>query len=238
MPGIPLYPRDFRDDINQIKRDVKDAWTSANSRQPYTKIAASNIVISEGALDVKDGDGDTQVLVGKLTNGNYGIAAINDADELVELDTLAFGIRADNVSLFETTSSTSYTDLATVGPSVTVTIGTSGRAKLTLSASVQLTVPKVPANFIKAYGAYMSYVTTGTETRSGGDPSAVSIEWSVDTSSSGESSAAYTIQQQMSRVNYLHDLTPGVYVVTAKYKAFGLATNVEFGHRDLIVEPF
>ena len=46
MPGIPNYPKDMGTEWMNLKRQVKDAWTSSNSRTPYQKLAAGALAVS------------------------------------------------------------------------------------------------------------------------------------------------------------------------------------------------
>jgi hypothetical protein len=46
MPGIPLYPKDQGTEWMNLKQQVKNAFTSANARVPYQKIAASIVRIA------------------------------------------------------------------------------------------------------------------------------------------------------------------------------------------------
>lgn len=46
MPGIPNYPKDMGTEWMNLKRQVKDAFTSANSRVAYQKIAAGVLKVS------------------------------------------------------------------------------------------------------------------------------------------------------------------------------------------------
>lgn len=52
-------------------------------------------------------------------------------------ESYSFGMEAAEVSTLQSTGSATYTDLATVGPAVTVRIGSSRRARVIVSATVQ-----------------------------------------------------------------------------------------------------
>lgn len=84
-------------------------------------------------LQIYKDDGTRVVRIGELASGAEGIEVIDDTGNLVRVDTLAFGTRAASVATQESTSSSSYTNLATVGPQVTVPIGNSGRCVVILS---------------------------------------------------------------------------------------------------------
>lgn len=78
-----------------------------------------------------------QVRLGQLASG-YGLEALDASGNTVTLDKLAFQVQFAQVITAESTTSTTATDLATDGPSVTVTVGSSGRALVYAGAGVGL----------------------------------------------------------------------------------------------------
>ena len=66
----------------------------------------------------------------KLADLEQRVATLERVPRVPQITTTAVGIRTAVVTTFETTTSTSYADLATPGPEVTVTIGPSGRVFL------------------------------------------------------------------------------------------------------------
>lgn len=120
------------------------------------------------------------------------------------------------VATNETTTSTTFTDLATVGPAVTVTTG--ARALVIISSE----------SFISAGGSQSSTCRTGVAVSG-----ATSIAATDDTSvtRAGNSSDRY----QMSRVALFDTLTPGSNTFTLKYR---VSTGTgEFTRRNLAVLP-
>lgn len=76
MAGLPKYPKDMGTEWMQLKRDVKSAFTSANSRVPYGKIGAgvlrvlSSLTIEAGAfIKFVYQSGITGMIVGRHTGG-------------------------------------------------------------------------------------------------------------------------------------------------------------------------
>ena len=114
------------------------------------------------------------------------------------------------VATSQSTTSTSYTDLATSGPAVTVTTGT--KALVILSA-------KVNGN-ASGDTAFMSFAVSGATTISAADTIALG---SNDTSSARPYQSSFA-----TRVT----LTAGSNTFTAKYRA---ATNATFANREIIV---
>lgn len=182
---------------------------------------------------VFDADGNVKIIAGQLGDGSYGLAAVNDLGQLVDLAALAFGQRTAQVLTQEgTTDITDYIDLATVGPSVEVLIGQSGRCKVTITA--QLNYSTVTANTV--VGGAMSFVATGPETVLPSDDNAImSRLWNPP----GGVGA-----QQKFKASYqvlLTGLLPGTYTFTCKYKSLASAGSPDgcsFEDRRIWVEPF
>lgn len=131
-------------------------------------------------------------------------------DELVRIDTALSAATAARVATSQTETSTSYDDLSTPGPAVTVTTGTSARVTVTArikNSGVNLT--------------RMSFAISGATTVAADDTRSLEHEgtnWM-------RASATYTVT----------GLTPGSNTFTAKYKvAAGTGT---FEDREILVEP-
>ena len=121
--------------------------------------------------------------------------------------------QAATVSTSPSTASTSYTDLGTVGPAVTLTTG----------SSVLVDIGCGLANGTGGDGAFMSYAVSGATTIS-----------AVDATSVGATSASAGASVQAAFSYLQTGLTPGSNTFTAKYKAVtgGTAT---FTQRIIIV---
>jgi len=118
------------------------------------------------------------------------------------------------VSAFEGTTSTSYTNLATSGPEVTVTTGT--KALVIVSANI------VNSTNNNSLQAWMSYAVSGATTTSASDTWALAV--------SGIQSIAYQMKMSLASVA---TLTAGSNVFTAKYRA--TSGTSEFGNRSITV---
>lgn len=115
----------------------------------------------------------------------------------------------------ESTTSTSYTDLTTAGPTVTVTTGT--RAIVIVSAEMN--------NSSAGNTCFMSYAVSGSSTISAFDSNAVMFE---------SDPASQIIVA--SRVSLESGLTAGSNTFTSKYRVAG-GTGI-FDNREIIVIPF
>jgi len=183
---------------------------------------------------VFDASGNVKIVVGQLGDGSYGLAAVNDLGQLVDLAALAFGQRTAQILTQEATFVTAnYVDLTTVGPSVTVNIGQTGRCKVTITA--QMNFSTVTSGFV--VGAAMSFLASGPDTVEPNDDNALMARlWNPtgDGGAQGKFKSSYQV--------LLEDLTPGEYTFTAKYKCLSTgspaADAANFEDRRLWVEPF
>ena len=115
------------------------------------------------------------------------------------------------VATNQTTTSTSYTDLATAGPAVTLTTGT--KALVVVSCGLYNSV---------ANSTYMGFAVSGATTIAAADASAIEI---------GGSNG--TVFVAVSRALMLTTLTAGSNVFTAKYRVSGGTGN--FYNRAIVV---
>ena len=132
--------------------------------------------------------------------------------------TIAYGAPASaTVAAVETTTSTSYTDLATVGPAVTVTISATGKALVILTADI--------GNSVSAAGTYMGTAVSGATTLA-----------ASDTTSLSESIAVVGPAIHISATYLFTGLTAGSNTFTAKYRvSTGTGTWYD---RNIIVYPY
>lgn len=115
-----------------------------------------------------------------------------------------------SVATSQTTTSTTYADLATVGPAVTIETG--NEAEVILKGSMSLS----GGNAI-----FMSFAVSGATTQAAADDRAVRL--------------VSTVLQRASTVVYVFALTPGINTFTAKYKVdAGTGTFVD---RTIDVKP-
>ncbi|WP_213452901.1 hypothetical protein [Rhizomonospora bruguierae] len=121
----------------------------------------------------------------------------------------------------ESTNSTAYADLATVGPTMTVQIGPSGRALVMIGAMVMWG----DGGGFTELEAYVSYAYSGASARGAGDGA----------SFSPTVSASINVQQG-SFVDFIGGLPAGDYTFTAKYRVSN--GSAFFNHRVLVVLPF
>lgn len=124
----------------------------------------------------------------------------------------ALGPQNSTVAAQEATSSASYTDLITPGPSVTVNTGTF--ALVFIDALI--------FNSVSLNDCKMSVAVSGASTIAAAD--------SFSTNNSG------TNGERIGTVHLFTNLTPGSNTFTAKYATSG--GTGQFGNREIVVLPF
>jgi len=180
-----------------------------------------------GASDVVEianiGAGVCTVTAGTCTVGTTGTLALaqNASGKLVFISASAaifisggVGLTSSGatVATTQTTTSTSYTDLATSGPAVTLTTGT----------TAYVIVTTYSYNATSGTATYMSFAVSGATTIAAGDATAVSLLGMKTGGQEWSNSAVYPVT-----------LTAGSNTFTAKYKtSSGTGT---FGNRSIIV---
>lgn len=181
-------------DIADSSTAIRDS--SDNELVKFTKTASAvnEITVTNAAT----GSGPTLSATGGDTNISMNITAKGTGRVVID----AAGAPATaTVATVETSSSTSYTDLATSGPAVTVTIGNSGRALVELFNS-------------------SGNNTLDILTLTGFAISGASTVAATDTYSLGVRGPA-NLTQNFSNVFYVSGLTPGSTTFTAKYRVVG-----------------
>jgi len=121
-------------------------------------------------------------------------------------------ISGATVATTQTTTSTSYTDLATAGPSVTMTTGTTAFVIVTTYSY----------NATSGTATYMSFAVSGATTIAAGDSTSVSLLGMKTGGQEWSNSAVYPVT-----------LTAGSNTFTSKYKTS--AGTGTFGNRSIIV---
>lgn len=179
--------RDAREDIDRVTRqDVRSAgW--------------------DGGGDLSSG-ADTTATVGYLLDYSGNAAQFetlyHKGAELPRQPNFA------TVSTAETTTSTSYTDLATSGPAVTVTSGT----------SILIVITSILINNTAGERMFVGYDLSGATTQSAADGKALILRSnSADTAFEG--SMSYVI---------LETVTAGTNTVTLKYRTTGGTFDARF----------
>lgn len=180
------------------------SWTA-----PFTAISGSVFTAAQFNQYVRDNLNATAPALATTTGSIFATVSANQIAERIPAVAV--------VGTSETTTSTGYTNLATVGPSVTCTTGSS--ALVCIFAGV--------TNNTAGAGAFASYTVSGASTIGGSDSRAVAYE--------PPSVAAATLSRA-AFVGLANGLTPGVNTFTLTYRAS--AGTATFDNRTLTVIPF
>lgn len=178
------------------------AWTSPMTAVSNTALTAAqwNAHVRDNLLETAPGkaSGVSQLFV---STGANAIAARTPTGATVITS--------------QATTSTSYADLTTVGPSVSVTTGT--KAIVCVSATL--------LNSGTNFGSYASYAVSGVTTIAAAD------QWSIILDGT-----ALSNPMRVGAVHFQESLNPGVNVFTMKYKA-DATSSASFANRHLFVIP-
>lgn len=164
--------------------------------------------------------GSTWAIIGQLV-------VPNTPQALSALSFLSSRVYAANVSAAETCTSTTYTDLATVGPQLSnVLIGPSGRCLIAMSTNIIAGDTGATGQ----EGGLMTYTMSGPTNVAATDSIALqeSFVW-------GQAGASFsqTFTPSFTRETVQEGLTAGLYTITAKYRC--VSTQADFRDRTLRV---
>lgn len=119
----------------------------------------------------------------------------------------------------ESTSSTSYTNLITPGPTATVTVGASGKLLITLSCAISRTSGSSSSGFA-------SISMSGANVLSANDQN--SVEYNPSSNNAFGS---------VSRTMLLEGLSPGSTSIVMKYRSSDAGSQFQFKNKSLTVVP-
>lgn len=155
---------------------------------------------------------DTATVTTPLSISSGGIASVRNNIGIAPL------IQAAYVATSQTTTSTTYTDLATTTDQVTVIVASSGIVRVTISAYVE--------NNTSGIGSYVGFALSGANTVAAGTNNQQIEQWpNVGGTGLGFGNSFV-----------LTGLTPGSTTFKMKYKVFSASTGT-FSSRRISVEP-
>lgn len=230
----------YRTETNDLVAEVADLRRrllalETNPRIGNTTIDRGTLTVKQGKIVIQNELGIDMIRMGLLSDGEYDVEAFDPSTgAVVRLSQLAFGATAGVVTTRESTTNSSYNNLATVGPTVTSDIGTSGRCIVMLSMFLEAQAPA--GSSVDTGAAYMTFDVSGPTSSTGGDGRAATIFFKYDKTGPVEDTT-YDIQMGATRVAMLTGLAAGSYTFTAKYKSINSHT-VFFSDRVLAVVPY
>lgn len=178
------------------------SWTA-----PMTAVVGATLTAAQWNANVRDNLLETCVAKA-TTNGSYFVGrGVNSVAEVVADD--------DTVATQEDTTSTTYTNLTTVGPQVTLTTG----------AAAFVTVTAMIAGPGLGNSCHADFTISGATTRAASDTTCLRAEHDTNEFN------------RMSVRSLVTGLNPGVNVFTMVYKTGTAAAIARFRDRNMIVEP-
>lgn len=195
-------------------------------------ILRAGVISDRTCLEVLDASGNVKNRMGELTDGSYGIESENEDGDLVSLETLAFGIRSSGAPFQVTITSGGIGPPFQAapdgqGPQVTVTIGSSGKAIVFLSAELEtdetaqrayMSFSMVDSSGVEHLDAdgFRSLIVVNEGTVVGGDQTAIGA----------------------TRAVLVEGQAPGVYTFIAMYAKLGTGGTATAYNRNITVFPY
>ena len=183
-------------ELNQYQRD------NFNETSAATVTTAGDLVYADAANSMGT----------RLAVGASGSLLVSDGSAPLWRE-----VTQAKTNVAQSTSSTSYVDLSTVGPQVTVTTGTESLVFLTCAQS----------NDGVGFSAFMAVGISGATTRAATDDDALQLL-----------SATAGASHRATRTTFLTGLTAGSNTFTAKYRTDSGGNPANFNLRQIIVIPF
>lgn len=190
-------------------------------------------------MKVQDLFGSELVRVGQLVAGStasqdYGIAAVNPAGETVKLSDIAFGPSASKDVDEGTRTANTFGDLtgSSVGPSITVTIGQTGRALVFWTAEYGYT-----GDWESLSTAFVSVEVSGATAIPANREYGMGFTINFP-ASPNPGNALVALTQQGSAFHFFDNLNPGVNTFTMKYQNSEGSNAVRYSQREIAIFPF
>lgn len=180
------------------------AWTA-----PMTAVAGSVFTAAQFNTFVRDNLNECPAAKATTPKAYYATSATNQVSERIPGQAGIFTA--------ESTTTTSYTDLTTLGPQTTVTTGIAALVFIYCFIS----------NNTAGVTSWMSFDVSGASTVAAADIRAISFRPPVVTNPT---------DMRVSAAFYIDTLTPGSNIFTAKYRASSGTAN--FDSRRILVLPY
>jgi hypothetical protein len=202
-----------------FRQGVVVAWNQATAENIIqlgnTLVTNASVLNTSEASLLAPGDvvmllmsGSTCAVLGRMTFPGTPAAASALA---------AVRTAGDTVGVLESTSSTSFGDLSTVGPGVTIPVGQTGRALVTIGANMRFDAARGSA--VNTAGASMSFAITGANTQAATADRALLGSIRYDSLQAGGFDTTVAGFLDASKQVLVTGLTPGDTTFTAKYRA-------------------
>ncbi|MDA8210125.1 MAG: hypothetical protein M0Z92_14150 [Actinomycetota bacterium] len=167
------------------------------------------------SMQIYDATGKIRLQAGDLEGGGDGVAVWDAVGTPMQL----LPSYDATVSTQESTTSTTYGDLTTVGPEVTVQVGSSGKVRVTASAFIQIPVQTTQA------GGFVGISVDGA---------APSGDFVYLFNSVGV--AGGYLAGSYSATTILTGLSQGSHTLKLQYRAYASATGADFAERFIVAQ--
>lgn len=190
----------------------------------------SNATIDTGKLTVKDNTGDPRVELGLLDDGTYGLSVKENMQD--QFHQVPY-IYAASVITQETCTNSSFSNLTTLGPLVSVPVRSSGRILIIITSQIQWQSPAFSAATVG--GGYVTIDMAGANTMSATVAFDKILASSLlNVSVSAGTSAEFALAMSTGS-GVIEGLNPGLTTITMRYAMQAGATSTDFGKRNLTV---
>jgi hypothetical protein len=216
-PDNAADPNSSGDNVTTLVTSRSTSSSSDDGTPPTYGLALAVVTVANGASSITNGNiAEKRVITTNTPDNSITTAKLADAS--VTPSKLALGPQTASVDTSQSTTSTSFTDLSTAGPAVTVTIGANGIALVTLTA---LTDSATVGN-----RKDMAFAVSGANTI------AVNTNMMLRTSTSSGGSSIFC-----SSTFLMTGLNAGSTTFTAKYRRGGGDGSSIFANRTISVVP-
>ncbi len=182
------------------------SWTA-----PMTAVSGNAFTASQFNIHVRDNLLETAPGLATTAGGYFAATRLNNIEQRIP--------GTAEVLTTQTTTSTSFTDLATVGPAVTIDTGTSALVCI----ESQLTTADAGTSF-----AIASYTVSGATTTSAADDRSINEQGGSVGSQNFRYGTCFLVS----------NLTPGTNIFTMKYRTTNASFAAAFLNRRISVIPF
>lgn len=202
---------------------------------PSSAIDSQGIDIFDGAIRARDASGTIVAQFGKQDDSTYGVTVLENGEMVPPAALLNHYVYADTVSVQETYTSTSYGDLATLGPQVTVPIRSTGRILVICTAQMQW-VSTAFSNSIAGGGWTTIQMDGSANTMTPATASVVLLpSFNATHTIIGGNTIADANQVTTTAAEVFDGLNPGDTIITMKYRNQIGGQNIDYGRRTLVV---
>lgn len=212
-------PPDITDRILRIESRLQAL--EANPR-------AGNTTIDTGAFQVKDATGSVRLRMGLLSDNTYGIEVKEDGQDNFHQVPYVY---TQQVFATQTCSSTSFTDLTTPGPFVTVPVRSSQRILVLATAQMQWSIGF--AATVSQRGD-MGIQMSGANSITPNIATDLMLPLIVDQSEVTSGTTARTLVWTITGQAVYENLNPGNTTIKVQYRKSG-SSNVDFSRRTITV---